>query len=665
MPCLVCGEDTSGRSGGEVDTRFIDVLVDIPAVGDRRFTYRAPEGACLPVGAKVRVPFGRGEADGFIAGAAAPPERFEAKPLKAVYDPEFMPGEALRELATEVSRYYCAPVSSAWSCLWPPVALKRKPDAAGNETEGSAQARSGALGAETGSCSKDRESRAVLLWGGKDFRWKKYISDLREVRAAGRGAIVLVPEVKAIEDAASYLEREFPGDVAKLHSEQTGVARRAAYLSLIRGEKRIALGTRSAVFAPVAGLGAIVIEDEPAEAYKSPDLPFYDSRTVGRMRSRSERCALILGSSHPSVEAYWDASQGRIDLREEASGDGGVELFRYAPTSVVDLRPLRRGRDVLSQSLAGRLRTTFASGEKAILFLNRRGESSQVTCQDCGNVLACPRCGVPLGYHSKEAALVCHTCGHRELPPEVCPSCGGHRWKFGGIGIERAEAEVRRLFPEIEVYRMDQDVTKDRPAAGELAAFASSPGPSCLLATRMLLGFPEVPPVSTVGVLSCDTLLNLPDFRASEKVFHLLWSLRELAAPGGAFVVQSYNPEHSGVTGISDAAGFYRGEVEARRLLGYPPHRQLVKVRFSGRNLAKVQESADRFAKAAVEGGSGVSVLGPVPSPKPKVRGEHRWQAALRGEDRRLMAGLCARAASAAEVSGVRVSVDVDPVDMA
>jgi len=648
-----------------VPLRYVDLVVDVPAVGDRRFTYSVPYGVVLPTGAKVRVPFGKGEADGFVAGQPESPPTMQIKPVKAVYDPEFMPDGDLLALASEMASHYCSPLSSTWSCLWPPVAPKREPERPATDMTSRQTAQLPRLE----SPQAGGPARSTLVRGGREFRWRAYLDKTHEARSEGRGVLVLVPEVKGIEEAFSRLEADFPGEVAKIHSEQTGVARRAAYLSLIRDEKPIALGTRSAVFAPVKRLGLIVLEDEPAEPYKSPELPFYDSRTVAAMRGRLQACQVVLGSSHPSVESHWGVSTGTLRLVPEAAEEEarGSEEDALPSAVLVNMREVRRSRDILSQPLRDRLGETFSQGGRAILFLNRRGDSSQVTCQDCGNTLMCPRCGVPLGYHSKEAVLICHTCGYSQLPPELCPSCAGHRWKFAGFGIERADSELRKIFPGVPVFRIDRDSSKEQPAVSALRGFAAA-GPACLLATRMVLGFPDVPKARTVGVLSCDTLLNLPDYRASEKVFHLMWSLRELALPassGGSFIAQTYNPDHHGVRGILDPEAFYREELDNRRLLGYPPFRQFVKIHFSGRSLDRVRDAAGRFAAAAIMAGEPVDVLGPGPAPKPKARGEHRWQAALRGRDQVRTISLCRQAVLAAGQAGVRVSVDVDPVDMA
>jgi primosomal protein N' (replication factor Y) len=275
---------------------------------------------------------------------------------------------------------------------------------------------------------------------------------------------------------------------------------------------------------------------------------------------------------------------------------------------------------------------------------------------------------VPLAYHAREPSLVCHTCGYRREAPLACPACGGHDWRFGGFGIERAQSEFRRLFPDVPLYRLDRDVSREEPASRVLTSFAAE-RPSCLLATTMAFGFPPVPGVGLAAVLSCDTLLNLPDYRASEKVFHVLSSVAEMvdgSLPGAAFVAQTYNPEHAGVRGIMDPEAFYRTELENRRAFGYPPFKSFFLVHFSGRSLERVAAAARTFAGMALERGGDLDVLGPNPSFRPKARGDHRWQVALRGPDHSALASLCRGVVGAIGPSGaVKITVDVDPVDMA
>ena len=626
--------------------RFIDIIVDVPALLDRQFTYGLPEGVWLPTGAKVRVPFGRGEADGFVMSETCAPPNIAVKPVKAVYDLEFLPKEPLQRLACLVSEEYCAALSSCMSCLWPPVVLRVKTDRVVSLPKGGEDA-AGPRG----------PGRLTLVRGDREYRWARYLERIRQTRAAGKGVLVLVPEIKGMAVALDQLEESFLGQVAEIHSELTGVARRGAYLSLLRRERHIAVGTRAAVFAPVADLGLIVVEEESSEAYKSPESPFYDAKVVAGLRSGLEGCDVLFGSGHPTVESVWRVRDRQIEeLTQEP-------VAAAPPTVLVDLKQARRGGAILSTVLVESLARTFERGGRAVLFLNRRGEFTQVTCRDCGNTLMCERCNVPLSYHAKEKRLVCHTCGQGVDAPDACPKCGGRDWYFAGFGIERAQKEFQKMFPAVPLFRMDKESSKEQAPAHVMGGFASA-SPACLLATSTVVRLGGMPPVDLVGVLSCDTILSLPDYRASEKAFHLLSSLRELVGPsrlGAGFIAQTYNPDNPGVKGVLDPDSFYSAQIEERRILGYPPFRRFFKVHFHGKNLDRVREAAGTYAAAARSEPLGPDVLGPTPAPKAKVRGEYWYQLALRGGSAGRLCSLHRRIAPGLG-GGVKITLDGDSI---
>ena len=639
--------------------KYFDVAVDIPAVADRRFTYSAPDLLSLPMGAKVEVPFGRGFADAYVLGEVeAPPAGVSTKALKAVYDLEFMPGDDLMRLALWASDYYCVALAPILSAVWPSVAKKRKPEDAAALKGGPPLDAASVRDAAVPGCLR----RSYLIRGSPAFRWTHYLRLLREVRARGLSALVLVPEIKMIPSAWERLNGDFPGEVALLHSDLTGVARREGYLGLRRGDKKIGLGTRSAAFAEVPDLGLIVVDEESSDSYKSPDMPFYDARTVARTRADMGGCGFAAGSAHPTVSAVYWASKGPATViaeGKEVHAEGGDP-----ERLVVDLGQTRRGQ-VISEPLSERLSDVFGRGGKALILINRRGDSSQIVCRDCGRSMSCPRCGIPLAFHSDRRSLVCHVCGYTSAAPETCPFCGGHDWRFLGIGIERALSEFKKLFPGVASYRLDKDVASGK-AAGEVLAGFARVGPSCLLATKMVLGLPGVSGLALAAVLSCDSLLSLPDYRASEKVFHLLSSLEEMLDPEASYrglVVQTRNPGHPAVRGILDPDSFYATEMDERSALGYPPFGAFLVVRFSARNGEKVKEAAERFAGEARS--NGVEALGPAPCYHARVRGEYRWQVALKSKDWTVLSAACRLALAAVPKVGVRATVDVDPVDVA
>lgn len=662
---------------------YWDVIVEVPALWDRRFTYKCRSLPEIPCGAKVRVPFGATSCDAYVVGQGTPPENLDIKEISEIYDLRFLPPPELLAFGRLLAEYYCAPLASVWSCFWPPVAGRTKVSDAAFEqaplpvtrlaTEGifSPAKKEMARSPEEG--LREASSKAVLVRGTREFRWDRYLCRVKECLEKGLQALILVPEISCVSYAAQRL-KSLQGDVLSvIHSELTGVTRRQAWLGVMSGEKRVALGTRSAAFLPVTGLGLVIVDEEESDFHKSPEGPFYHAGTVAGLRAQAAGAELLFGTSHPSVSSYRFVSEGRFSLMDQDWADD-----RGADCIVVDLKETPRSKGIISPQTEERLRRTFALGENAFLFLNRRGDSTQVTCEECGHVLMCPMCKAPLVRHSRKAHLVCHTCGRKESPPEQCARCGGHRWRFSGFGIERAQREFVRKFPDVPVFRIDSDAERDAPADRVLQGLEGA-GPVCLLGTQKALSLcRKVPRLGLVGVLSSDNLLNLPDFMASEKVYHLLCRLKEVleegrtgSAVGSAqvakkrFVLQTLNPHHHAVMGLSDPGAFYEEELANREVLGYPPFGSIFKVSFVGKQEGRVEEAAAVFAGGCMKGSGDINVLGPSPAPKSKVRGNYIWQVALRGKDRKTLSRTCLEAiARASGVRGVRVSVDADPVSM-
>lgn len=655
---------------------YFDVIVDVPALRDRRFTYRVRESVFLPYGAKVHVPFGRGQADGYVVGRVQEPEGVETKEILAVYDTRFLPPSRLLSFGCMLARHYCAPVASVWSCFWPPRVPKkpvskivspchpaevaRRDAGAGNEEVWDLER----SGEGLSFLRRAGERAGYLIWGSREFRWRFYIQKIKEALEDKRGVIVVVPEVKRIESASKILEADLGSKAAILHSGLSDAVRRRTWFEILEGQRCLVLGTRSCVFSPVKDLGLIIVDEEESESHRAEDLPRYSAPEVAMLRADWENAAVILGSCHPSVVRYSQAGAGRLVLvREDRSS-----LTPLVRSQVIDLLAKGRGRGLITKEMYEELKCVFDGGKKALLFINRRGTSSTIICLDCGHAVTCKRCSVSLSYHAKKRELLCHVCGYRQPVPDVCPVCGGYRWKLVGAGTERVEEEFKKKFPQIPLFRLDQDVLEESSAETILSSFLQS-SPACLVTTQLVLGYDDLLDVEAVGVLSCDSLLNLSDFRASERVFHLLSDLMEVARSSQSerrtsFLIQTYNRSHRAVQGVFDPEDFYRQELDSRRILRYPPFGHLFKVEFSGKSPERVREAALSFAARCEElegDGELVEILGPCPAQIPKVRGQHRWQLALKAQDREALTDMCETAVSKTVLpSGVKISFEVE-----
>lgn len=516
------------------------------------------------------------------------------------------------------------------------------------------------------------EPRPVLVHGVTGSgKTEIYLRAVAEALAVGRGAIVLVPEISLTPQMGERFRSRFGEAVALLHSRLSAGERFDEWRRLQSGEARVALGARSAVFAPVRNLGLIIVDEEHESSYKQDESPRYHARDVALIRGRAERAAVVLGSATPAVESYQRGLSGEFALVSLTQRPQGRPL---PDVRIVDMRAeLADGhREMFSRPLQRELSACLAAGEQAILFLNRRGFSRVALCRACGLVVRCPLCRVALTYHAGENRLRCHYCDHSAPLPTACPSCGSRYIRHFGVGTERVEEEVRRLFPQTSVARLDVDTTRRKGAHGRILAGFARGEYQVLVGTQMVGKGLDLAGVTLVGVVAADTALGLPDFRAAERTFAMLEQVAGRAGRGaapGRVVVQTYNPEHYAVECARrhDSVDFYRQEVAFRRSAGYPPFGELVLVTVAG---ADREEAARAAAEVAAElrktVGSQGAVLGPSPAPLAHLRGLERIQILLKGEF-----GVTGREALRAVADGVRrreeglrLTWDVDPQSM-
>ncbi len=477
-----------------------------------------------------------------------------------------------------------------------------------------------------------------------------YLRALAEVLAAGRRGIVLVPEISLTAQTVRRFEARFPGRVAMLHSQLSLGQRYAVWDRVRRGEADVVIGPRSALFAPLSRLGLIVLDEAHDGSYKQDEpipLPPYHARDVALTLGRLSGAAVLLGSATPDLEAYYRATQGEyrlLELPHRILPHVPSPTSPLPPVRIVDLRQeLRAGnRSIFSRALQEALHKTLAAGEQAILFLNRRGTATFVLCRDCGHVVRCPRCDLPLTYHHlNKEGLVCHHCNHHQPVPTRCAACGGRRIRYFGLGTERVEEEVRQLYPTARLLRWDRDTATGLDHERFLQAFVDHRA-DILVGTQMIAKGLDLPLVTLVGVISADTALYLPDFRAAERTFQLLTQVAGRAGRGqrgGQVIVQTYNPEHYAIQAAAghDYAGFYRQEMAHRRRLGYPPFSRLVALRFSDTDPYRCRAEAERLGRWLAGAVRRLSLpadlIGPAPCFFSRVGGRFRWQIIIRAPD--------------------------------
>jgi len=500
-----------------------------------------------------------------------------------------------------------------------------------------------------------------------------YIELLREVvEERGGSAIVLVPEISLTPQTVSRFRAWFGDRVAVLHSALSHGERYDQWRQIRTGEKTVVVGARSALFAPVRRLGAIVVDEEHDGSYKQSEAPRYHARDVAVVRARLAGALCVLGSATPSLESWRNAARGRfrlLTLPERAMGQP------LPPVKVVDLRT--RGEEapaILSGVLVEAVRSRLDRGEQSLLLLNRRGYSSFVQCRACGEVQECPRCSVSLTFHRGRRRLLCHHCRHEAPAPERCPTCGDTDLSFRGLGTEQVERVVTDTFPGARIARMDVDTTSGKWAHHEILGRVERGEVDILLGTQMIAKGLDFPNVTLVGVVNADVGLHLPDFRASERCFQLMSQVAGRTGRGslgGEVLIQTALPGHYAIQAAlaHDYPGFAERELDERRSPTYPPHVRLVNLVVSSPDpelAAAAAEAAAAWVSRRLEGGgaSGIELVGPAPSPIERLHGRWRWHFFLRGGGPRGMTRLLRGFLEGFEppAGDVRMAVDRDPV---
>lgn len=492
-----------------------------------------------------------------------------------------------------------------------------------------------------------RKAQVYLLHGVTGSgKTEVYLNALGQTVKGGKRGIVLVPEIALTPQTIERFAYRFPGKVAVLHSKLSLGEQFDEWQQIREGAFDVVIGPRGVIFAPQPDLGLIVVDEEHEWAYKQQEQsPRYHAREVALKLAELSGAVVILGSATPDVESFYQAQKGKyrlLQLPERVAPKAGSRL---PEVEVVDMRrELKTGnRSIFSRSLAKAMSRALDGGEQVILFLNRRGAATFIQCRNCGFVLRCNRCDVPLTYHSAEDELVCHQCNRRTKVPDSCPGCGRPGIRFLGIGTQRVMEEAKRAFPKARLLRWDKDTTGRKHSHEEILGIFRSHRADILIGTQMIAKGLDLPMVTLVGIISADTVLHLPDPRAAERTFQLLSQVGGRAGRGewgGKVIIQTYTPDHYAIISASkhDYAAFYEREMGYRRQLGNPPFNRLASLTYSHTNPNRCQRETERvfhlLEEMREEKGTGdISLLGPTPAYIGRVRGRFRWQIVVRGNE--------------------------------
>lgn len=501
-----------------------------------------------------------------------------------------------------------------------------------------------------------------------------YIRAMREALLRGRSAMMLVPEIALTPVFSRRLRAYFGDSVAIFHSSLTTGERFDEWSRLKKGEARIVIGTRSAVFAPVANLGLLVIDEEHETSYRQQESPYYNGRDTGIMRALKESAVVVLGSATPSLESFHNAKSGKYTYLQLPTRIG---MRAMASAEIVDMRTVfaAQGRtEIFSPELLTAIEETHARNEQSIILLNRRGYSSFVLCRTCGESIHCPNCDVTLTYHRGEMSLVCHYCNHRRPAPRQCPACAGKYIYYVGEGTEQLEELLRKKFPTLRIARLDRDTTSRRKLFERTILEFSAGELDMLVGTQMLAKGHDFPNVTLVGVVSVDAGLSMPDFRSAERTFQLITQVAGRAGRGkllGRVLIQTFHPNHYALKHAcaQDYAGFYKEEIHYRKSISYPPFVALASLLIHGEDLTRAQTTAAELRQSleAANTDRACRILGPAPAPLARLKGEHRIQIIIKSRSRPRLRQLIdmALADAATRNADLRsVNIEIDPVNL-
>ncbi|HEX3081817.1 MAG TPA: primosomal protein N' [Candidatus Saccharimonadia bacterium] len=626
-------------------------------------TYHHPDA--LAPGQIVQITVGRRALLGVVTGPSDRPA-FVTKPVAAVLDLAPLPAE-LCDLAAWVGSYYAASPSSVWTTMLPAGLTKtRRRSESPVAVSGRGLPTTPLTPGQTAAIERLARGRSPFLLQGVTGSGKTrvYLEQAERALTAGRSIIVLVPEITLTSQIVGQFEEVFGDQVLASHSKLTEAQRHRiwtqAHESAVAGRPRIIVGPRSCLFMPVHNLGLIVVDECHEPSYKQEQNPRYHAVAVAAKRATLNNALLILGSATPGLGELYLSQQGRL---EHIMMSQRANNISQTQAKIIDLR----NKDVfklskfITQELHQAVSDTLAQGRQSLLYLNRRGSASSQVCGDCGHVTVCPNCSLPLTFHADLMKLICHHCNFRTPAAAVCPECGGHNLRLIGGGTKRIESEIEQLFPSARIARLDRD-SATLSHVKEVFTGLHKGTIDILVGTQMVAKGLDLPAIDTIGVVSADTMLHLPDFSASERTFQLLSQVSGRAGRGdrpGQVLIQTYTPTHPAIVAAaaSDYAGFAEAELAERRALGYPPYAYLLKITVAAGTSEGTRREAATFANTLASR-PGLAITGPAPAFIERTGNKYHWIITVRSKQRALLVDV------ANGLPSPQWAADLDPMDL-
>ncbi len=654
---------------------FLEVAVNLPINSTFYYSIQEDQIEKAKIGKRIKVPFNNREATGYIVGFKDNTEIHDIKEIISIDEEEFF-DEKMLKFYRWISDYYFSPLGEVIAASIPsykslkrinvedynPDDIRESPIKLNDEQKVVMdEIRKGIL---------SKKFCPFLLHGVTGSgKTEIYIQAIKEVIDIGKKGIILVPEISLTHQLISRFEKRFGNRIAVLHSALSQKIRYKEWLRIKNGYADVAIGVRSAIFAPFKDIGIIIVDEEHDSSYKQEEGVRYNARDLALIRGKIWNSVVILGSATPSIESFYNAINGKyryLRLKNRVEG-------RPLPdVEIVDMKD--SSKNILSERLKTAINRDYSNGKQIMLFLNRRGFSPFILCIDCGYVIKCPNCSISLTFHLNKKILLCHYCNFSTVVMSLCPNCKGIRLKGYGIGIEMVEEEIKKLFPSINIDRLDRDSISKKGALNKILTKFERGETNILVGTQMITKGHDYHNVTLVGIISADTSLNIPDFRSSEKTFQLITQFSGRAGRGitpGNVIIQTFNPDHYSILCAKDHDyyRFYKEEIKFRKELNYPPFSRLINFKIIGKNEEKTKEIAidvGNIAKMISKRYSkDINILGPSPAPIAKIKGKYRWQLLVKGRNRSSLYGFssdfldeCHKKRSA------KIIIDVDPMNL-
>lgn len=650
---------------------FADVFIPYPL--EETFTYRVPEGVRIAPFCRVKVDFaGRGVTAVVYRLHRNEPSGITVKDIDELIDPVPIFDHRLFSIVRYMAETYLSSIGEALSMALPSglVASSKRPafPAARDRYSVSLNDEQRVIRDDI-LASRGKGRLAHLIFGVTGSgKTEVYLEIAKTLIDEGLSVIYLVPEISLSSVVFSRLRAFFGDQLGVYHSSLTPNQRLDTWIRFYRGEVKVVVGTRSAVFLPCPRLGMIIIDEEHDASYKEHRSPRYNARRIALRRSEEEGALAVMGSATPAMETMYACERGMMKLHRLTARWGGASLPSVKIVKIDSTKP----RSILSTTLKLATRRAVEAGHQAIYLLNRRGFAPIMICPSCGWTVECPDCSIGMNYH-RDSGMVCHYCGRRAPVPPSCAGCGAEDLRRLGSGTQRIEEIVQNEFKGLRIVRLDSDTSRKKGTLPDLMKGMKDGSVDLMVGTQLVAKGFDFPNVTLVGVLLADLGLHMPDFRATERIFSLLMQAAGRSGRGkeaGTVIVQTINDDHPmfGFLRSMDYEGFCRAELEARRALRYPPFARLARLLVRGKNEGKVAESiqalAEALKRASSEIGAAVTILGPSAAPIARIGGNYRHHIILKSHDTAAIRNLILAARGAVSGRDVYLEIDIDPYEL-